>query len=218
MKKLLFTGLILFLLTGNAQAALTKAVAAVDEWAEVAQNSVREGATVDVSGYYQATLHIAYALSSETAHTGSMIKVQGSSATSGDEDWHTIWEFSTKTGTANTEALSGSETGGATVIEVASTTGLYDDDETRWIFIEDNTVANSEICLLVSHVANTSVTFQDGITNAHDTSDALFDIADSLIVVIPDTTNRVRVIYDNTFDSDGATIHTYAKISGITAI
>lgn len=220
MKKI-FTFLLmisLLCITNLSWGALSKSVGAVDEWAEIAQNAVREGATTDVSTYYQATLHIAYGLSSEVAHTGTKISVQGSSTTSGDEDWYTIAEFTTKTGTPNTEAFGGSEAGGATVLEVASTTGLYDDDETRWIFIEDNTAANSEIALLVSHVANVSVTVQDGITNAHDTSDAMFDIADSLSISIPDTVNRVRIIYDNTYDSDGATLFTYCRISGITGI
>jgi len=202
----------------NSYGALTKSVVAVDEWAEVSQNAVREGTESDVSGCYATTLHIGYALSSETAHTGSVIRVQGSSESSGDEGWFTITSFITKIGTANTEALAGSESATATVLEVASTTGLYDDDETRWIFIEDNTVANSELCLLVSHSANTSVTVQDGITNAHDTSDYLFDIADSISISIPMTVSRIRVIYDNTYDSDGATIHTYCRIVKVTGI
>lgn len=199
--------------------ALTKSVAAVDEWAEVAQNAVRKGATTDVSGCYSAALHIDVALSSETAHTGSKIEVQVSSNTSGNEDWSTLTEFIGPTGTANSENPSGSEAAGQTVIEVASTTGLYDDDETRWIFIEDTgTVADSEMCLLVSHVADTSITIQDGLTNAKDTSDVIFDIADTYVIDIPIWANRVSVIYDNTYDSDGATIHTRCRISKVTAI
>lgn len=199
--------------------ALTKSLAAVDEWAEVAQNAVREGAIIDVSGCYASALHIDVALTSETAHTGSKIEVQVSSNTSGDEDWSTLTEFIGPTGTANSENPSGAEAAGQTVIEVASTTGLYDDDETRWIFIEDTgTVADSEMCLLVSHVANTSITIQDGLTNAKDTSDVIFDIADTYCIDIPIWAYRVRVIYDNTYDSDGATIHTKCRISKVTGI
>ena len=65
--------------------ALTKSVAAVDEWAEVVTNSVREGATTDISANYSTLLHIICAISSETAHTGTLIRVEISSDTSGDE-------------------------------------------------------------------------------------------------------------------------------------
>jgi hypothetical protein len=52
--------------------ALTKAVAAVDAWTAVAQNTVVEGATVDVSACYQATLHIEVAVTTATATTAGL--------------------------------------------------------------------------------------------------------------------------------------------------
>ncbi len=198
--------------------ALTKSVAAVDEWAEVAQNAVREGAINDVSDMYSAMVHIDVALSSVTAHTGTKIIVQVSSAESGDEDWTTLTDFIGPDGTANSENPSGSEAIGQTVIEVASTTG-FEADETRWIFIEDvGTVANSEMLLLVSHVSNTSITVLDGLTVAKDSSDVIFNIAENYVIEIPMSANRVRVIIDNTFDSNGATVHTKTRISKVTAI
>ena len=199
--------------------ALTKSVAAVDEWAEVAQNAVREGATTDVSGNYSCALHVDIALSTTTAHTGSKIEVQVSSNTTGDEDWTTFTTWIGPTGTANSEAITNDPLSAAsTTATCASTTGLYDDDETRWIFIEDGTVANSELCLLVSHVADTSVTFQDGTTNEHAQNTLMFDIANTYAVDIPMWVNRVRVVYDNTYDSDGSTIHTKSRISKVTAV
>jgi len=199
-------------------ASPTMAYSQTDEWAEVSQNAVREGATTTISDCYTTKVFIDYALTSATAHTGTKIEVQVSSNTSGDEDWTTYTSFITLTGTPNTEALSGSEAAAQTVLEVASTTGLYDDDETRWIFIEDNTVADSEMCYLVSHVAATSVTVLDGITNAHTSADILNDIADRVPITLPTGYNRMRVIYDNTYDSDGATIHTHCAIVETTAL
>lgn len=217
MKKLI---VILVLLLGVvAQGALTKSVAAVDEWAEVAQNAVREGATTDVSGCYAATLHISYALTSATAHTGTKIEIQLSSNTSGDENWTTLTSFLTKTGTPNPEPQTEDPLAvGQTTINCISTVGLYDDDEIRWIFIEDGTVANSEMMLLVSHVGNTSVTVQDGTTNEHAQSVNMFDIADVVAVQLPITANRVRVVYDNTYDADGATCHTLCRITKVTGL
>lgn len=203
----------------TAQAALTKSVAAVDEWAETAQNAVREGATTDVSGCYGASLHISIALTSETAHTGTKIEIQLSSNTSGDEDWTTLTTFIGPTGTANAEPITNDPLAAAsTSATCASTTGLYDDDEARWIFIEDGTVANSEMVYLVSHVADTSVTWQDGTANEHAQTTNMFDIAKRYVIQLPITANRVRVIYDNTYDSDGATVHTNTRITKVTAL
>lgn len=210
-------GIILILFLAGTAHAQTKGIAAVDEWAEVAQNAIREGAAVDLSGDYDAILHIDVALSSETAHTGTKIEVQISSNTSGDEDWSTFASFIGPTGTANSEAVTGTEAAGSTVIECASTLGLYDDDETRFIFFENTTVANSEMALLVSHVANTSVTVQDGITNAQ-TGSTMFDIAKRYVVQVPFSANRMRVIYDNTYDVDGATVHTSCRLSRVSAL
>ena len=213
MKKL-FTLLVLFISTISF--AQTKSTSAVDEWAEVSQNAVREGATIDVSGDFAVQVHISVALSTETAHTGSKIEIQTSGNTSGDEDWTTYKTLFSPTGTANSEVTSGTETAGATVIECASTTG-YVADETRWIFFEHTTPANSEMALLVSAVSNTSVTLQDGITNDQ-TAGTMFNIAQNYTVPLPFAANRFRIIYDNTSDVDGSTIHTYARISRVTAL
>lgn len=200
----------------RCEAQPTKAVDTIDEWAEVAQNAVREGATKDVSGAYDVILHISVALSTETAHTGTKIEVQISVNSSGDEDWTTLTSFIGPIGTANSEVTSASEAAGQTVIECASTTG-YDADETRWIFFEHTTPANSEFALLVSHVSNTSVTLQDGITNDQ-TAGTMFNIAQNYVVQLPFSANRVRIIYDNTFDVDGSTVHTLARLSKVTGI
>ena len=95
---------------------------------------------------------------------------------------------------------------------------LYDDDETRWNYIEDSGVATSEMVYLGSHVGNTSITIQDGLDNAHDASDNIYDIAGTLTVELPLAAQRVRVMYDNTYDSDGATCHTHSDIVKVTGL
>ena len=217
MRKLLL--LILFLTTAlaNVNGQAVKSVAAVDEWAEIAQNAVREGATTDISGNYETLLHIDIALSDATAHNGTKIEVQLSSNTTGDEDWSTFTSFLGPSGTANPEAVAGTEAAGSTVIEVASTTGLYDDDAVRFIFIENSTPANSEMGLLVSHAANVSVTLQDGITNAQ-TGSTLFDIAKRYTIQLPLSAVRFRVIYDNTYHAAGATVFTSCRLVKVTSL
>jgi hypothetical protein len=199
--------------------ALTKtANTTIDDWFEINQDSVREGATYDVSDCYSSALHIDIALSSETAHAGTKIDIQISSNTTGDEDWTALVSFIGPDGTAISEALSGAEAIGQTVLGVALTSG-FEAEGAKWIFLEDvNTVANSEMLYLVSFVTDTSITVLDGLTIAKDTADILFNIAENYVIDIPMIANRVRVIYDNTYDSDGSTVHTKCRISKVTGV
>lgn len=138
----------------TAISTLTKAVAAVDAWAEVAQGAtgIREGATVDVSGYFQAILHIDVCLSEAVAETtGATVYIEVSSNTSGDEDWRTLTSLGGPAATAETEALSADEAAGQTILSVTNPTTNNLDNPSRFIFFEDNTVANSEIVFQVTN-------------------------------------------------------------------
>jgi len=201
----------------SAHAALTKSTAAVDEWALVTENTTRKGAEVDLALVYDAVLTIQFAYVIEVASTGTKIEVQISGNSSGNEDWNTLVSFITPTGTPNKEDFNATEPATETTIAVSSTTG-YDADETRWIFVKDNTAASSEMVQLVSHVAATSVTIQDGLTNEHTTADTLFNIAETYVVQLPFSANRCRVIYDSTFDVDGPSSYSYARVSKVTGI
>ncbi len=198
--------------------ALTKSRAQVDEWAEVAQNAVREGAEVSSTDSYSAMLHIEMGISSITAHTGTKIAVMVSASTGGDEDWTTLTEFIGPTGTAALTLFDAAEAGGQTVLSVAGTTG-FEADETRWVFLEDTTeIAKSELALLVSAVTSDTITVLDGITNAKTTDSEAYSIADNYAIELPMSAYRARVVYDNTFDSNGATVHTRTSISKVTSI
>lgn len=198
--------------------ALTKTGAAVDAWQEIAQNTVLEGTAVDISDAYDAVLYIDMALTSATAHTGTKISVEVSPEASGDEGWTPVTEFIGPTGTANTEASTANPlAAAATTGTVASTTG-YDADETRWIFIEDATFANSELLKLVSHVSNTSLTWQDGTAREHANTAVFWNIAKRYVVQLPTSALRVRIVYDNTYDSDGSTVGVHAHVVETTAV
>lgn len=208
--------------------ALTKSVAAVDEWAEVAQNGVREGATVDVSGCYAAELMIACALSSTTAQAnGAEVRVQLSGNTSGDEDWFDYMFFVGPTGTAISVALAGTEAAGQTVLSVTNPVTNNLDNEGKWLFIENTTVANSELVFVISNSgdAGDTITIADGLTNEQTTSSNIFDIDSATaeavrtwVVPLPAGANRVRVVYNNTRDAAGSTVHTYCRITKVTAL
>jgi hypothetical protein len=139
----------------TAISTLTKAVEAVDAWAEVTQGAggVREGATIDISPNYQATLYIDACLSEAVAETaGATIYVEVSSNTTGDADWSVITSFGGPTGTAESEALSGDEAAGQTVLSVTNPTTANLDNPSRFIFFEDTaSAANSEIIFQVTN-------------------------------------------------------------------
>lgn len=198
-------------------AQTTTTGAQVDEWAEIVTNATRRGATTSINTSYAYLLYIDLAQTSETAHTGTKITVYGSPEISGDQNWAEITRYISTTGTAVEEPPSNSSESGP-VIEVAATAG-YEADESRWIFIEDlGTVANSEMGLLISHVSNTSITLEYAMTNAKDTADRIYNIAQRQIVSIPFGIRRVYIHYDNTFDVDGSAVHTHSFISQVTGI
>lgn len=209
--------------------ALTKSVAAVDEWAEVAQAGLREGATTDVSGCYAAILHIFCCLSSTTAHTGTEIIVQISSNTSGDEDWTDLVRFIGPTGTASKADFGGDEAAAQTELSITNPATANLDHDKKLIFIEHTgTVANCEVAYQVSNTgdAGDTITIQDGLTNAQTAADSDVYTVDGdtasavgvYVVELPMAANRVRVLYNNNYDADGSTVHTNCRISKVTAI
>lgn len=149
----IFTRARLIKMTGIS--TLTKAVEAVDAWAEITQGAggIREGATVDTSPDYQATLLIDACLSEAVAETaGATIYVEISSNTTGDADWEVLASFGGPVGTAESEALSGDEAAGQTVLSVTNPTTANLDNPSRFIFFEDSaSAANSEIIFQVSN-------------------------------------------------------------------
>jgi len=197
--------------------ALTKSAAAVDACQEIAQNTILEGTTVDLSGAYEAMLHIDFALCNATPHTGTKIIIQVSGAASGDDNWEVFREFVSITGTTDLEVITNNPAAiGTTVLTCASTTGYATG---QWIFLEDvTTFANSEWCYIVAVSANTSVTIMDGTTRAHNKNSIMNSIAQTYVMALPLGILRVRIVYDNTYDSDGATVAIRSNIVKVTAV
>ena len=223
MKKILLLALTLLLIPTLAHAALTKAVAALDEWQNVAQNTVVEGATADVSGNYQTVLTIAVALVTDATASanGPEIVVQISSNTAGDEDWIDLTRFQGPIGTPNKEdSTENPLNAGDTTLNMASTTGYTKptgtDNGLR--YLKDATIADSEIVFQNGLTTNTNITVVDGTTNTHQNTMDFYNIAGVYIIQIPDSANRVRVIYNNTKDAAGSACDVMARLSKITGI
>lgn len=207
--------------------ALTKAVETVDAWAEVTAGTLREGATVDVTPNYETTLHIDVSLAEATAETaGSTIIVQGSSNSTGDTDWSPIASFGGPTGTAISTAMGGTEAAGQTVLTVTDPVTANLNHHGKLLFIEHTTPANSEIVYSVSDSADAgdTITIQDGLTNEQTAAasviwsiDGTASAVAQYIVSIPQSVNRIRVIYDNIL-ATGANIFSRCRITKTTAV
>lgn len=204
--------------------SLTKSVDTIDAWTAVAQNTVVEGATKDLSGCYQVTLHIDAGITSATAITnGLKVIVQISSTTTGDANWTELTSFTMHSGvTANSTVISNTLTAGqASVISVAALTGFT--AEGVYVYIDDG--ASSEIVFTKGQSA-TGISIVDNVTYGHaaavpiygSTTSTASGSAATIAVNVPDTANRVRIIYDNTQDASGSTFDVRANLSKITAV
>ena len=200
--------------------AATKAGAANDVWQAVAQNALLEGTVIDVSAHYGNMLHIDAALTSETAHLGTIIRVLISSAASADEFWTTLTAFLCLVGTANSEAITNNPlAAAATVITMASTTGYTaygENDQTH--FLKDATFANSELVHRIAHTTDTSIGLLDGVTREHANTAVLYNIARTFAIPIPLEALRVKVVYNNKYSASGSTIAVRSRIVNVTGV
>ena len=118
---------------------------------------------VDVSTKIGAFVGIHYGHRTASATVGPIFRLEASYKTSGAAHWFTIASYQPLTVTSEAEAVSGTVAAGQNVITVASTTNLA---AGSILFIDNGTIANSEIVRIKSIVANTSVTAEDNLVNA----------------------------------------------------
>ena len=207
--------------------ALTKAIEAVDAWAEVTAGALREGATIDLTPNYDTTLHIDVALAEAAAEAiGATIVVQVSSNSTGDTDWTALTSFGGPVGTPIAKAMGGTEAAGQTVLTVADPVTANLNHHGKLLFLENTTPANSEIVYSVadSGDAGDTITIQDGLANEQTAAACVIwsiDGAASAVaqynVALPMSANRVRVIYDNIL-ATGTDIFSRARITKVTAV
>lgn len=160
-----------------------------------------KGSAQDVSTKLGASIIMFHSSVEATANTNpGTFHVQVSGSASGDEDWITHSSFTCTESTADTEAMTATEPAAETVLAVASTTGFAAADV---LYIQDTgTLANSEWGRCQEIVTNTSINLIDGLTNAKDASDVIWNDADIFICQLDLTAvGRVRVV----FQHEGAT-------------
>lgn len=134
--------------TGITKTETTQAL----EWTDVAQAGVTETGTIDVSDSRATMLHIDCCLSSTTAHTGTEIIVQMASEAGVDDAWTDIVPgFTGPTGTAISAAMPAEEAAGQTVIGLTNPVTNNFDNDGKFKFFKNGTIANSEIVFQVSN-------------------------------------------------------------------
>jgi hypothetical protein len=209
----------------GANAALTKSGAEVDAWAAVLEDAIRIGATTDISDCYSAVLYIDVALTAVDLHEGTQLIVQTSGATAGTENWVDFTKLlclADRSATAaDGEATVGIITDANTVIDVADTdAGKWETEGTRWFFVLDGTVANSEMLQIQAYTNDASFNLVDNPVRTHASGVVLWDTAEKYQITLPIGAQRVRVIYDNTWDGDGtgAQMHCRSYITQVTGL
>ncbi len=191
---------------------ITKTLAEINDWTAVAQNTVSQSAIYDFSTKSEGILYIQAALDTITAHTGTRFIIQTSTATAGNENWQDLTEFIALIGTAVKDDIEDNPLAvGATSITLTAHTYTV---LAKWLFIEDATLINSELVFEVSQTAN-AVVILDGITNEHANTADVYNIGMTQNVSIPKGIYRLRVLVDNTYDTDGSSLNYKIRIGTV---
>jgi len=200
---------------------LTKSVAQINDWTAVAQNTVGGGVgyDYDMSGDYEVLICIQAFLDSTTAHTGTEFVVQISSNTSENEsikneDWQDFTKWVGLVGTAVKDDIENNPLAqGATTITLTGHTYTV---LGKWLAIEDTTLVNSELIYEVAQSTN-SITILNGTANEHQNTADIYNVAETYVILIPASVAKwVRVVVNNTYDSDGSSLNYKVRISRIT--
>jgi hypothetical protein len=170
-----------------------------------------KGSATDVSTKMGATVFLFHASVEAAANTNSGIfRIEGSASGSGDEDWVPLYQVAATVSTADTEAMTATEPSGETVLACASTTGFVAGDV---LYIQDTgTLADSEWARCQEIVSNTSINLVDGLTTGKDSSDVIWNDADTWAIYIDlSAITRVRVVFQHE-GATGANCHVMAMM------
>ena len=204
----------------------------LDEWVLTANTAVRLGAELDVNSAYYCTLNIKAVLGEAVASTGQpevIIEVTGEASPAKD-DWSPYMRMIGPTGTPVTPlAFNNTEPAGETVIACTNPAIAGIDNDGKYKFVKNTTVANSEIVFQASNSgdAGDTITILDGLANEQtaaasvimDIDDASNEVVAQWTVAIDCTSlSRIRVIYNADKDTDGPDVYTFCAYTLCTGI
>jgi hypothetical protein len=164
--------------------------------AQVASNAVTKSSELDVSTKIAASLFMRLGRDDVGGALAVPFnfRVQISPDASGDRRWHDLAVFQSQLTVPEAEAITGTQSAGATTLTVASTTNFAIG---QLFLLKNTTIANSEFGRIKSFVANTSFTPIDAITSAQ-TSSTFYNQAEEFILQVDCAAiKRIRVVCDN---------------------
>lgn len=170
-----------------------------------------KGSATDVSTKIAATVFLFHASVEATANTNAgTFRIEGSASASGDEDWAPLAAVTATATTVDTEAMTASEPASETVLACASTTGFVAGDI---LYIQDTgTLADSEWNRCQKIVSNTSINLIDGLTNAKDNADVIWNDAETWAIGVDlASVTRIRVVFQHE-GATGANVHVKAMM------
>lgn len=205
--------------------ALTKgSQTTLDEWLLTANTATRLGTELDVSSAYQCKLDIKAVLGEAVASTGQpevIIQTTGEASPAKD-DWTNYMRLIGPQGTPVAPlAFDATEAAGETVIACTNPVTAGIDNNGKFKFIKNTVVADCEIVFQTENSgdAGDTITILDGLANEQDiTTSFIMDIDSVTLEVVGQWTitidclaiNRVRIIYNANYDTDGPDVYTYS--------
>lgn len=222
MKKIILSLVFGLFLISQSYAALIKSTAEIINWTAVAAATTYTTPAVDLSGNYQSLIQIDVALTSKTATTNGMgIVVQTSSNTVGNITWADYASYTciagTTAGLSNTsDAVTAA--GSTLLLLPVTSTGV---SAGQLMYMRNSTnINNSEMVRVNNLTANVSATIIDALANGYTNLTNIWcgNSTYTGVVAIPDSANRVRIIFDNTKDASGSGVEVRARLDKITGI
>ena len=115
------------------------------------------------------------------------------------ENWITVAEFVTNSGTPDTEAMTATEPAGETTLACASTTGFTVTAPDSQLYIQDTgTLADSEWAELKTIVAATNIQLIDGLTTQKDNADVIWNDASRFVCALDlNAVESFRVVWNH---------------------
>ena len=198
--------------------ALTKGEQTIlDEWAVTTNGSIRLGTELDVSSAYYCDLDIKAVLAEAVASTGQpeVIIMKTGKASPTKDDWSPLMRLIGPSGTPVTPlALDATEPAAETVIACTNPVTANIDNDGKYKFIKNTTLANSEVVFQTANSgdAGDTITILDGLaheqTAAASTIMDIDDISNEVVEQWSFTVDcmalkRLRVVYNADKDTDG---------------
>ena len=180
----------------------------------IAASSQQLSSVLSLVGIKKVTVFIDHGRAATTAFgtIGTEYRIEASQKASGNDTWVPMASVVAGSAVASSISASADEAAGQTVIETVSATTLVVGDLVYWA--NSVTISKGEWARVVSVAAGTSITIQDGLTNAQDSDTSIFNKGERFVLVLGvEALTRMRVVVNN--NNSGTTVAIQSRIAAI---